>query len=128
MKFLPDTHLLVWSAVEQHRTPATARAILEDANSELFFSAVSFWEIAIKRGLNRPDFQLDPGLLYRALLSYGYRELPLKTEHALTLLSLPPIHKDLFDRMLVAQAISEDITLLTCDGLLARYPGPIRRI
>jgi PIN domain nuclease of toxin-antitoxin system len=92
------------------------------------FSAASFWEIAIKLGLGREDFQVDPGLLRRGLLDNGYNELLIGSDHAIAVNSLPRLHKDPFDRILVAQAIVEGILLLTADPLIAQYPGPIRRV
>jgi len=126
MKVLLDTHILLWAAGEPDRLPIAALNVLEDAEAELIFSAASLWEIAIKRGLGREDFQVDPRLLRRGLLDNGYAELPITSEHAVAVDGLPPIHKDPFDRMLVAQAMVEGIELLTMDKLVGRYPGPIR--
>jgi len=84
--------------------------------------------VAIKRGLGRDDFQVDPRLLRRGLLDNGYAELPIRSEHAVAVDGLPTHHKDPFDRLLVAQAQVEGITLLTADPLVALYPGPIRRV
>jgi PIN domain nuclease of toxin-antitoxin system len=84
------------------------------------------WEVAIKRGLGRTDFQADPRLLRRGLLDNGYSELPIRSDHVVAIDGLPPIHKDPFDRLLVAQATVEGITLLTADSVVAQYPGPIR--
>jgi PIN domain nuclease of toxin-antitoxin system len=92
------------------------------------FSAASLWEVAIKRGLGRSDFRVDPRLLRRGLLDNGYSELPITSEHAVAVDGLPPIHKDPFDRMLVAQAMVEGVALLTADPLVAQYPGPVRRV
>ena len=92
------------------------------------FSVVSLWEIAIKFALGRPDFQVDPRVLRRGLLDNGYRELPITADHALATAGLPPIHKDPFDRLLVAQATVDGIVLLTADQIVARYPGPIRLV
>jgi PIN domain nuclease of toxin-antitoxin system len=102
--------------------------MLEDPDSELIFSAVSLWEIAIKRGLGRDDFQVDPRLFRRGLLDNGYWELPMTSAHAVAIESLPPIHKDPFDRLIVAQSIVEGIALLTTDPLLAQYPAPVTRV
>jgi len=107
---------------------AAGRALLEADDAELFFSAASLWEIAIKRGLGRVDFQVDARLLRRGLLDNGYSELPIGSEHAVAIDSLPPIHKDPFDRLLVAQATVEGIILLTADSLVAQYPGPVRLV
>lgn len=128
MKLLLDTHLLLWAAGDPGRMSPVALALIEDAGNELFFSAASLWEISIKHGLGRADFQADPRVLRRALLDNGYSELPIISEHAVAIEGLPPIHKDPFDRMLVAQATVEGITLLTADALLAQYPGPVRRV
>jgi PIN domain nuclease of toxin-antitoxin system len=102
--------------------------MLDDGETELLFSPASLWEIAIKSGLGRADFRLDPRLLRRGLLDNGYAELAISSEHAVSVLDLPPIHKDPFDRMLIAQAICTGVELLTADELVARYPGPVRRV
>lgn len=128
MKLLLDTHLLLWAAGDPSRLSVVARALIEGPDNELFFSAASLWEISIKRGLGRSDFQVDSRVLRRGLLDNGYSELPIISEHAVAIESLPPIHKDPFDRMLVAQATVEGITLLTADALVAQYPGPVRGV
>ena len=128
MKLLLDTHLLLWAAGQPERLSNVVRALLDDPRSELLFSAASLWEISIKRGLGRDDFQVDPRLLRRGLLDNGWRELPITGEHAVSLDGLPPIHKDPFDRILVAQALVEGITLLTTDPWVAQYPGPVRAV
>ena len=128
MKLLLDTHLLLWAAGEPDRLSADARALISDAENELFFSAASVWEIAIKSRLGRDDFQADARLLRRGLLDNSYSELPIGSEHAVAIDSLPPIHKDPFDRILVAQAMVEGITLLTSDSLVAQYPGPVKKV
>ena len=128
MKLLLDTHLLLWAAGMPDRLPAEARKLMDDPENELFFSAASLWDIAIKQGLARNDFKADARLLRRGLFDNGYSELPVASEHAVAIDGLPPIHKDPFDRMLVAQATVEGITLLTADAMVARYPGPVRRV
>jgi PIN domain nuclease of toxin-antitoxin system len=128
MKLLLDTHLLLWAAGKPDRLPASARKLIGDAENELFFSAASLWEIAIKRSLGRPDFQVDGRLLRRGLIDNGYLDLPVTSEHAVTVDGLPPIHKDPFDRILIAQAMVEGISLLTVDSIVARYPGPVRKV
>lgn len=128
MKLLLDTHLLIWAAIGSDRLSAKARKSIEDPINELYFSAASLWEIAIKNGLGRADFQVDARVLRRALLDNGYQELPITGAHTVAIESLPPIHKDPFDRILVAQATAEGITLLTSDVLVAKYPGPIRKV
>ncbi len=128
MKLLLDTHLLLWAASEPKRLSKAAHGLLEDVNNELLFSAASLWEIAIKRNLGREDFRADPRLLRRGLLDNGYTELAITGEHAINVDLLPSAHKDPFDRILVAQATVEGITLLTTDRKLLGYPGPIRKV
>ena len=128
MKLLLDTHLLLWAAGEPDKLPPAALAEIESADNELLFSAASLWEVAIKRGLGRADFTVDPRLLRRGLVDNGYHELPVTGEHAVAVDGLPPLHKDPFDRLLVAQSIVEGVTLLTVDELVAQYPAPVRRM
>ena len=125
MNLLLDTHVLLWAAGLPERLPAAMRTMIEDPGTGLIFSAASLWEIVIKRGLGRTDFSVEPRLLRRSLLESGYAELAVTGAHALAVDLLPPIHKDPFDRILVAQAQSEGITLLTADEAVGRYPGPI---
>ena len=128
MKFLLDTHLLLWAAGEPRRLSKQARALIDNPDNELLFSAASLWEVAIKRGLGRKDFKVDARLLRRGLLDNDYRELPIISDHVVATESLPLIHRDPFDRILVAQATVEGITLLTIDSLVSQYPGPIRTV
>ncbi|EXI74031.1 MAG TPA: type II toxin-antitoxin system VapC family toxin [Candidatus Accumulibacter phosphatis] len=128
MKLLLDTHLLLWSAGMPDRLPVRARALIEDAGNTLCYSAASLWELTIKCGLGRSDFQVDVRALRQGLLDNDYSELPVDGRHAMAVDALPPIHKDPFDRMLVAQAMVEGITLLTADANVADYPGPVRKV
>ncbi|HXT20377.1 MAG TPA: type II toxin-antitoxin system VapC family toxin [Thermoanaerobaculia bacterium] len=128
MKLLLDTQLFLWAAGEPRRLSARARKLLEDPKNELLFSAASLWEIAIKRTLGREDFQVEPRVLRRGLLDNGYVELLVSSQHAVSIDALPPLHKDPFDRLLLAQATVEGITLLTADQQLARYGPPVRKV
>jgi PIN domain nuclease of toxin-antitoxin system len=128
VKLLLDTHLLLWAAGEPERLTTKARKLINDPRNELVFSSASFWEIAIKGGLGRDDFEVDARLLRRGLLDNGYLELAVTSEHALTVGDLPPIHKDPFDRILVAQARVEGILLLTSDPLVAKYNAPVQKV
>jgi PIN domain nuclease of toxin-antitoxin system len=128
MKLLLDTQLLLWAAEGSTRLPAAARRAVTNSRNELIFSAASLWEITIKSSLGRDDFRVEPRLLRRGLLDNGYIELPVTSQHAVTLDSLPPLHRDPFDRILIAQALAEGITLMTSDGQVAQYPGPIKRV
>jgi len=125
---LLDTHLLLWASGPLELLPGAATEMLEDPGNDLFFSVVSIWEITIKHGQRRRDFQVDPRVLRRGLLENGYNELTITSDHAFAVGLLPPIHKDPFDRILVAQATVEAITLLTSDAIVARYPGPVRAV
>ncbi len=128
MKLLLDTHLLLWAAGTPENLSVAALELIEDTQNELVFSPASLWEIAIKNSLGRPDFQVDVRVLRRGLLDNGYSELPITSEHAVFLSNLPPLHKDPFDRILIAQATVEGFTLLTVDSLVAEYPGAIRKV
>jgi PIN domain nuclease of toxin-antitoxin system len=128
MRVLLDTNVLLWGAIEPEKLSRAASALIENPDNEMVFSALSIWEIAIKTGLGRADFRLDAGMLRRNLSDNGYAELAVTGAHAAALAGLPPIHKDPFDRMLVAQAIVEGFTLLTSDRTVAKYPGSIRLV
>ena len=128
MKLLLDTHILLWAAGQPDRLPPSAQDLIAASENELFFSAANLWEILIKRGLGRDDFKADARVLRRALLDNGYSELPIGSEHVVAIDSLPMIHKDPFDRILVAQATVEGITLLTADRIVGQYPGPVRLV
>jgi PIN domain nuclease of toxin-antitoxin system len=128
VKLLLDTQLLLWAAGHPERLSAATRSMINDAENQLVFSAASLWEVAIKTGLGRADFRADARLLRRGLLDNGYDELAITGEHAVAIANLPPIHKDPFDRLLVAQSAVEGILLLTADPIVAQYPGPVRKV
>jgi PIN domain nuclease of toxin-antitoxin system len=128
MRLLLDTHILLWSAGDPARLPSETRAILEAPAHRLLFSAASLWEIVIKLGLGREDFRVDAQLLRRGLLDNGYQELPIDSRHALMVHNLPRIHKDPFDRMLIAQTLVEGLTLMTADDLIMQYPVALHRV
>ena len=123
MRFLLDTHLLIWTAAGN--PPAKAVRYIEDKANILLFSSASIWEITIKSGLNHAGFSVDPAALYGGLLGAGYEELPIISRHTLLVRSLPMLHKDPFDRILLAQTAAEGITLLTADEVVAQYPGSV---
>ena len=128
MNLLLDTHILLLAVSAPDRLPAQARRLIEDQATELVYSAVSILEVAIKNALGREDFRVDPRLLRRGLLEHGYTELVITGGHAMTVDLLPPIHKDPFDRLLIAQAQLEGMTLLTMDEVVGSYPGPIKLV
>lgn len=123
MKLLLDTHMLIWAAAGI--LPKQAYDLVTDGENEICFSSASIWEIVIKRSLGRSDFTVDPQLLLRGLLDNDYRELAVTSSHVLRISDLPAIHKDPFDRLLLAQAKAEGILLVTADKTLAQYQAPV---
>jgi PIN domain nuclease of toxin-antitoxin system len=126
VSYLVDTQLLIWLSYEDQKLSSEAFHLLNKADSEIFFSTVSLWEVALKRSKNRTDFVWEIGPLRKGLLDNDYMELPLTGEHILAFGRAVPGHRDPFDRLLVGQAIAEGMILLTADHVLARYDGPIR--
>ena len=121
MKLLLDTHILLWAAGRPEKLSGSARAQLTAPENNLFFSAASMWEIVIKLGLGRDDFKVDPYRLRTMLVVHGYTEIPVSAEHALRVHGLPLLHRDPFDRLLLAQARSEGMLLITADAAVAEY-------
>jgi PIN domain nuclease of toxin-antitoxin system len=119
MKLLVDTHLLLWAAADE--LPRKAVPYFSNEDNELFFSPASIWEVIIKKGLNRLDFQTDPIALYWGLLGNGYIELVITSRHTLLIADIPQVHKDPFDRILIAQAKAEGMALLTSDKIVSQY-------
>jgi PIN domain nuclease of toxin-antitoxin system len=128
LNLLLDTHVLLWAAGQPQKLSKKALTLINNPDHRLFFSAASLWEVAIKRTLGREDFCVDPRVLRRGLLDNSYEELPVTSEHAIAIEHLPIIHKDPFDRILLAQAEVEGIMLLTVDVQVAKYPCPVRKI
>jgi PIN domain nuclease of toxin-antitoxin system len=118
VRVLVDTHFLVWWAAGR-KIPKQAASVIQDPANELYASAASVWEIAIKVGLGRLD--VDPAELVRALDDGGFKALPITSQHAIAVAALPEIHRDPFDRLLVAQSRVEHLSLLTQDKVLAEY-------
>jgi PIN domain nuclease of toxin-antitoxin system len=121
MKLLLDTHIVLWAAGLPEKLSESARTLLTTPGNVLFFSSASIWEIVIKRGLGRDDFKVDPRRLKKMLIAHGYTELPVTSEHAFIVETLPLLHKDPFDRLLLAQACAEGMMLLTVDASLLQY-------
>ena len=126
MRLLLDTHLLVWAMGSPQRLPAGVAPMLEDPHQTPVFSVVSLWELVIKRALGRPDFTVQPAVLRRALLDGGWQELAIEAHHVLAVANLPQLHRDPFDRLLLAQASAEGLLLITADQQMAQYPAPVR--
>ncbi len=125
MKLLLDTHIVLWAAGQPEKLSKSVTSILTAEDNIPFFSVVSLWEMVIKRGLGRDDFRVDPRRLRKMLVIHGYFELPVDAEHVFAVETLPLIHKDPFDRLLLAQARSEGMLLLTVDQALSRYGGSV---
>jgi PIN domain nuclease of toxin-antitoxin system len=126
MRLPLDTHLLVWAMGSPQRLSAAPLAMLQDPANTPAFSVASLGELVIKQALGRPDFRVEPALLRRPLLDGGWQELPIQAHHTLTVAALPPLHRDPFDRLLLAQASADGLLLITADPQLAAYPGPVR--
>ena len=119
--YLLDTNVLLAALLAPERLPPEAVAGLTDASNTVYFSAASIWEIAIKRSLNRADFDFSPEDIHRLALDTGFTELPVKGADCYRIASLPWHHRDPFDRLLVATARVEGLTLLTRDPWAAKY-------
>lgn len=126
MRLLLDTHLLLWAAARSTRLPHEVRDLLEDSANDVYFSAASIWEIAIKSALRRQDFRIDLAALEKALPVMGLLELPVSAAHATRVAALPHIHRDPFDRLLIAQSLTEPLTLVSNDAVLERYSHDVR--
>jgi PIN domain nuclease of toxin-antitoxin system len=125
--WLPDTQMLIWAANDPQRLSHSATELMEDSTNRMSFSLVSIWEASIKFALGRPDFTMPPRVLRDALLRLGFIELPITSEHVIAVSRLPLIHRDPFDRLLVAQADVEGLTLMTTDKTLAQYGPHVQR-
>ena len=123
MRILLDTQMLLWAATD--KLPQRAADYIENQQNTLLFSSASIWEVVIKSGLGRADFKVDPSALHSGLLSAGYQEIPVTGLHTLAIPTLPRLHKDPFDRILLAQSICEGVPFLTSDELISKYPGSV---
>jgi PIN domain nuclease of toxin-antitoxin system len=128
VKYLLDTHLLLWASQASPRLSRTALELLEDPDNELNFSVASIWEFGIKYAKAPHQFDIRPNELRAALLKNGYEELEISGKHVLAVSNLPSLHSDPFDRLLLAQSAAEGITLVTSDEKVAQYPGAVRRV
>jgi PIN domain nuclease of toxin-antitoxin system len=128
VRLLLDTHIILWNALEPWKLPKRAEELISDSENYIAYSVVNLWEIAIKLTSNRPNLVVDPHKLRRKLLANEFEEMQVTGDHALATMALPLLHSDPFDRLLIAQAMTEGCTLLTCDKVVARYPGPIEQV
>ncbi|MEK6398097.1 MAG: type II toxin-antitoxin system VapC family toxin [Terriglobus sp.] len=124
MIYLLDTHLLLWSIGDSQKLSRSARECISDPRNRFCFSSASIWELSIK-ALRRPDtFKIDVEHLRDSLLLLGYQEISIESSHGLATKQLPFLHHDPFDRILIAQAIVEGLTLATVDEDILRYSAP----
>ena len=121
MKYLVDTHVLIWAVMNSSKLPSQARELLSAVDSEFFFSTASIWEIAIKRAKHPDKIPIAAQEALDLFTDAGFRELAISSRHAIVSSELPEIHNDPFDRMLIAQAKTEDMRLLTHDGFMPAY-------
>jgi len=126
VRLLLDTHILIWLALEPARLGDVALRDLENPQTEILFSTVNIWEIAIKHSLNRPDFTIRPDVMLSWARERGFAELPMTSEHGFAAGGLPPLHRDPFDRAMIGQAMVEGIVFLTADAGLAAYGDVVR--
>jgi PIN domain nuclease of toxin-antitoxin system len=125
MRLLLDTHIVLWAVSDLNRLHSRGRDLIADRSNEVFFSAVSVWEVAIKFALRRPDFQTPPSSLIEDAKRAEFLELPVTSRAAARVADLPRHHGDPFDRLLIAQAIDADAQLLTADATLGLYGSNI---
>lgn len=125
MNLLLDTHVLLWAAYDPARLSTRASNLILDPANSIYFSVASIWEVAIKASLGRADFAVDPAELRMSLIANEYNEIQIEAAHALRVATLPPLHADPFDRILLAQAMAEGFVLLTQDAKVIDYGGPV---
>lgn len=122
MKLLLDSHILLWLAWgKTENLSSQAVELLDDPHNELYFSLASLWEIAIKSSLGKPDFEVDVAALEQGLISVGCRAVAIELPHILKQAQLPFIHRDPFDRLLLAQAEIENLFFITADAMILKY-------
>jgi PIN domain nuclease of toxin-antitoxin system len=122
LKLLLDTHALLWALAQPRRLSGRAAACLRDAENSVFVSAASTWEIAIKSALGKLDGDVEA--IAGAARSIGFKDLPITIAHTVRLRSLPPHHRDPFDRILAAQAVDEGLSIVTHDPAFDPYDVP----
>ncbi|HUB88780.1 MAG TPA: type II toxin-antitoxin system VapC family toxin [Dyella sp.] len=118
MRLLLDTHIFLWAVTDDRKLSKAARKLIVEAE-DVYVSSASIWEMSIKAGLGKLD--ADVNQLVSEIEAIGYTELPIRAKHAALVRDLPDIHRDPFDRLLVAQALSEPLRLLTADSHLSAY-------
>jgi PIN domain nuclease of toxin-antitoxin system len=125
MRLLLDTHIILWALTADPRLSATTQDLLLDPHNDVFFSAATILEIAIKHSLRRESMPIAAEHAMRLFAEAGYEELSITAAHAAKVETLPPLHNDPFDRLLVAQALTEPMRLVTHDRLIGSYSDSI---
>ena len=125
MRVLLDTHVLLWPLTDDRRLPERAREIIADTDNFVHVSAACLWEIAIKHGLGKGSMPVAPRAALTWCLEVGYRTLAITAAHAIAVHALPALHRDPFDRFMIAQAQCEPMRLITHDAQVARYDPSI---
>ena len=127
MNILLDTHVALWAITDSPRLRAPARDLIASSSNQVWISAATIWEISIKHTLARGDMPVSGSEALRYFNASGFRMLPVEAEHAMAVETLPAHHQDPFDRILVAQALTEPMRLITHDATVARYSDTIIR-
>jgi PIN domain nuclease of toxin-antitoxin system len=128
LNLLLDTHVALWAITDSPKLPLKARELIASPKTNVWISAASIWEIAIKHSLGRGDMPISAQDARRYFSESGYRLLAIEAEHALAVEDLPTHHGDPFDRILVAQALMEPMRLMTHDAMVALYSDTIIKI
>lgn len=128
MNLLLDTHVALWAITDSPKLPTDARELISLPKTTVWISAATIWEIAIKHSLGRGDMPVSGADAMRHFLASGYRFLAIEAEHAVAIERLPPFHHDPFDRILIAQALTEPLRLMTHDETVARYSDTVIRV
>lgn len=121
--YLLDTHIVIWLAQEPQKLNERLKALLLNKSIKVCFSTVNLWEVAIKKALGKADFDIGVKLLYQHLIENWYVQLPVLSRHYLLVQNLPLYHKDPFDKLIIAQTMSENFTLITKDTIISQYPN-----
>ena len=128
MRLLLDTQVALWAITDDHRLPGTARSMIGDRSNQIYVSAASIWEISIKHAVKRDDMPVSGTQALGFFRASGYELLDITAKHAASVETLPSLHTDPFDRLIVAQAIAEPLRLMTRDAMVARYSDTIIRV
>lgn len=128
MRLLLDTQIMLWALTGSSRLRAVARDLIADPANDIYLSTASIWEIAIKHALGRGDMPVSGARAAELCAAAGYRELPVTWQHAAMVETLPPLHADPFDRILVAQAMAEPMRLLSRDAAVAGYGAMVMAV